>query len=344
MQHAKRIFLISDFKDESPKSTRIVQRRWLKGFIRLGHDVQRFSYRNIMLQSSPFPSKRIAQGFAKRKADAILIEQIKQYHPHIVFVHSMKYLDEKSIQAAHMVAPDTVFIGGDDDPFPEKNPARIAVAKQMDIVIATNAGSFLKTYKDSGIPVCAFIPNSCDPDIQYHYQVDDKWKSDIIFTGKAEHTKLDRDIDRYDLLLRLSKMPNARIYGAFGRPQLESIDCFYAISGAKVALSINIINDVRLYHSDRLVNCLSCGTFTLAKRVPDSDLLFKDGVHLRYFDTAEEFFELADWYLKHDQEREKIARAGMEWAHSEFNCVKMAKYLMDLIETGKYDAPWAEIL
>jgi len=78
--------------------------------------------------------------------------------------------------------------------------------------------------------------------------------------------------------------------------------------------------------------------------VPDSELLFKDGVHLKYFDTAEEFFELADWYLKHDHEREKIAKAGMERAHSEFNCERIAKLTLDLIETGTYDAPWAEIL
>jgi len=82
----------------------------------------------------------------------------------------------------------------------------------------------------------------------------------------------------------------------------------------------------------------------LAKRVPDSDLLFKDGVHLRYFDTVEEFFDLANWYLRNDEEREKIAKAGMKIAHTEFNCLKMAQYVLDLIEKGHYDAPWAKIL
>jgi len=282
--------------------------------------------------------------FAKRKADAILIEQIRQYHPDIILITAMKYLNAETVQELRKVAPSAIFVGRDGDPFPELNLARLEIAKQLDIMTCFYAGRFLETYRKAGVPLCAFMPPPCDPDIQRSYDVDDEWKSDIIFTGKAEHTKLDRDIDRYALLLRLSKMPNAKIYGAFDRPQLESIDCFYAISGAKIALSINIINDVRLYHSDRLVNCLSCGTFTLAKRVPDTELLFKDGVHLRYFDTAEEFFELADWYLKHDQEREEIAKAGMERAHSEFNCTKIAGYLMDLVETGKYDAPWAEIL
>jgi spore maturation protein CgeB len=74
--------------------------------------------------------------------------------------------------------------------------------------------------------------------------------------------------------------------------------------------------------------------------VPDSDLLFKDGVHIKYFDTVEEFFELANWYLKNEDERLKIANAGMKRAHTEFNGTKIAQYILDIIEKGSYDAPW----
>jgi len=344
MQKAKRIFLIADFNDESPKSIRMQPRMWLKGLMRLGHDVQRFSYRNTMLQSSPFPSKRMARYFAKKRADAILIEQIKRYYPDIVLILSMKYLDDKTVRSVRCAAPGTAIISRDDDPYPNKNPARLAIARETDIVITTSGGKFLQTYKDVGVPCCAFIPNMCDPDIQYKYNVEEKWKTDILFTGKAEHTRLDRNNERYNLISQLGRMPNARIYGEFGIPRVEGMDLFYAISGAKIGLSINTANDVHLYHSDRLINYLSCGTFVLAKRVPDSDLLFEDGKHLRYFDTYNEFFELADWYLKHDEEREKIAIAGMQKAHTDFNCVKIAGYMLDIIEKGTCDAPWAYVI
>jgi spore maturation protein CgeB len=108
-----------------------------------------------------------------------------------------------------------------------------------------------------------------------------------------------------------------------------------------MALSINIANDVSLYHSDRLTHYLASGTFVLAKRVPDSDLLFKDGVHIKYFDTAEEFFELANWYLNHEDERMKIADAGMSWVHEQFNGSKIASYTLELVDKGTYSAPWA---
>jgi len=336
--------VIADFKDESAKSIRISARMWVKGLLRLGHDVQRFGYRNIMMQCSPLPSKRIARHFAKKKTDQLLVKQIKQYHPDIVFILSMKYLDAETVIKMRQVAPKAVFIGRDEDPFPDQNPVRVAIARQTDIVITTSAGRFLQTYKDAGVPCCAFIPNVCDPDIQYKYNVEDKWKTNIIFTGKPEHTKLDRNNERYNLVEKLSQRSDARIYGAFGIPSVEGIDYFYAISGSRIGLSINIANDVRLYHSDRLINYISCGTLALAKRVPDTDLLFEDGVHLKYFDTADEFFELADWYLKHNEEREKIAKAGMQRAHIEFNCTKVAQHMMDLIEKGSYDAPWADVV
>lgn len=347
MSAPKRIFVIADFKDEESKSIRIQPRMWVKGLLRLGHDVQRFSYRNILTQFNPFSGihfRRFMPRFVKKRADNIFVGQIKPYHPDIVLILSMKYLTPQTVLAARRAAPNAVFIGRDEDPFPERNPTRLAIAKETDIVITTSAGRFLKTYKDAGVPRCAFIPNVCDPDIQCRYDVEDKWKTDIIFTGKAEHQRLGYRNQRYDLIRRLAQMPNASVYGTFGTPRVEGIDYFYAISGAKLGLSINIVNDVRLYHSDRLINYLSCGTFTLAKRIPDTDLLFEDGVHLRYFDTIEEFFELADRYLKHEDEREKIAKTGAEFAHKQYNCTKIAGILLELIETGNYKAPWKVIL
>ena len=347
MRKAKRIFVVADFKDESPRSIFLEERRLVKGLIRLGHDVQRFSYRNIMTQFNPFSGKhfrRFMPRFVKKRADNILAKQIKAYNPDIVLMLSMKYLTTETVLAARGVAPNAVFIGRDGDPYPETKPERIEVGQQMDIMIMPSAGRFLKTYKDAGVERCGFIPFSCDPDLQYRHEADEKWNTDITFLGTAKHSKLNRDEDRYNLAKRLSELPNAKVYACFGRPKTQGMECFYAISGAKIGLSINIANDVYLYHSDRLINIPACGTFALAKRAPGYELLFDDEVHLKYFDTVDEFFELANWYLKHEQEREKIAIAGMEKTHADFNCEKIAQYMLNLIETGTYNAAWAEIL
>ncbi len=81
----------------------------------------------------------------------------------------------------------------------------------------------------------------------------------------------------------------------------------------------------------------------MAKRFDGCNLLYKDNAYQRYFDTIEEFFELADYYLNHEEERKKIADAGMKWVHEQFNSVKIAGYILELIEKGTYNAPWSEI-
>lgn len=345
MVKAKRIFVIADFKEESPKSVFLEERRLTKYLVRIGHDVQGFSYRNIMMQCSPFPGKRIASYLAKSKTDMLLAEQIRYYYPDIVLFLSIKYVTPRTVQTAREAAPKAaIFIGKDGDPFPETKPEYIAVGKEMDIVIMPSGGRFLKTYKDAGVPCCAFLPFTCDPDIQYPYRVDQKWKTDIVFLGSASHSKLQVEEDRYNIVKRLSVMPNARIYGSFGNPKTKGLECFFAISGAKIGLSINIANDVKFYHSDRFMNNPACGAFNLAKRTPGYELLFEDGAEVKYFDCEDEFFELAEYYLKNDRERENIARAGLKKVQKEFHTEKIVKYLDDLIETGTYKAPWAEIL
>ena len=139
-------------------------------------------------------------------------------------------------------------------------------------------------------------------------------------------------------------MPNARLYGCFGKSKTKGLESFFAISGAKIGLSINIANDVKFYHSDRFMNNPACGAFNLAKRAPGYELLFEDGKEVKYFDCSDEFFDLADYYLKNDQERKTIAQAGMKRVHSEFHTEKIVRCLDNLIETGAYKAPWVEIL
>jgi len=249
-------------------------------------------------------------------------------------------LDCKTIELARQAASNAVFIGGDGDPWPKLQGDRIETAKKLDILTATNDGQFLQDYRDAGVSLCAFMPNMCDPDIDYRYEVGQQWQTDILWTGKAKHGADSSESLRKDIVSKLLELDNCSIYGCFGRPKIGGMDYLHAISGARIGVNVNAVNSIRLYHSDRLTHYLSCGTFVLAKRVPDTDLLFKDGEHLRYFDTIEEFFELADWYLSHETERKKIADAGMKWTHEKYNPIEIAKYILDLADKGSARTTW----
>lgn len=344
MNKAKRIFIVADVKNNPIKMFLDQMPKLAKGFVRLGHDVRIFSYCNALLQLSCLKSKTFARRFFKSRVDKLLAEQLKNYNPDIVYVSFADSLDADTIICMRHAVPEAVFIGGDGDPWPQLQKNRIETARQLDILTATNDGEFLQTYRDAGVPFCVFMPNLCDPDVDRRYEVGRKWKTDILWTGKAKHHADSSETLREELVNKLVKQQNCAVYGCCGQPKIGGINYLYAISGARIGVNVNAVNSIRLYHSDRFTHYLACGAFVLAKRVPDTELLFKDGVHLRYFDTVDEFFELAGWYLEHEKEREKIAKAGMERAHSQFNCERIAKLMLDLVETGTYDAPWSEIL
>ncbi len=315
-----------------------------KGFIRLGNDVRCLSYNDLLRQLSLIKSKTFSGFFYKKKADDILSNFVENYKPDIILVGFSKYLDEITIKRFREAAPQTVIIGYDGDPWPKLNPGRIEMAISFDILMATNDGQWLQDYRDAGVPFCVFMTNCCDPDIDHRYVVNEKWESDILWMGTVQH-KINTNLTfRKELISELAKYKNCKLYACMGKPKIGGMDCLYAMSGAKIGISIYASEPVKLYDSDRLIRLLSSGTFVLARRFPNCDLLFEDGKHLRYFDTVEEFFDLANWYLSHEDERKKIADAGMKWVHEQFNCVKIAGYIIELVEKGSYNAPWSEYL
>lgn len=62
----------------------------------------------------------------------------------------------------------------------------------------------------------------------------------------------------------------------------------------------------------RCFEATATGSFLLTEWVPHLDELFEDGKHLVTYKTIDEAVEKAKYYLEHEEEREKIAKAGME--------------------------------
>ncbi|MBN2375450.1 MAG: glycosyltransferase [Sedimentisphaerales bacterium] len=339
MSQAKRIFIVSETTDYTKKLFIGDIRKRMKGFVRLGHDVQVFGYNAALAQESAFKSRSLSRLLYKQKVDELLQRQLRFYCPDVVLVGFSKYLNDQTVRMMREAAGQAFFLGYDVDIYPEQHRGRIEAAAELDSVLTTYAGDGLESYRSSGVS-CVFMPNICDPDIEHRYPAADEWKSEILFIGKFKHKNYPTDDLRPGLLTELSRRKDFTCYGCFGKPPVWGTDLYRAISGSRFGLSINADNNIRLYHSDRLTLFLSCGSCVLAKRVPDTELLFRDKEHVLYFDTAEEFFDLVAWYQQHEKERALIANRGMEYTHREFNCKKIAQYTLEVIETGTCSAPW----
>ncbi len=343
MNKTHKILILSDM-NYSPVKVYIDQiPKLAKGFVRLGHDVRLFSYSSALQHLSPLKSRHISEFLCKKKVDELLAVYIRSYKPDIIYINFPRSSNRGTIDAMRQEAGSAVFIGGDGDPWPKlQKDKRIETARGFDIMTATNDGEFLQDYRDAGVKNCIFLPNICDPDTDHRYDVSEQWKTDILWTGKIGHNADTSDTFRKQLIEKIEKRKNSSVYGCLGHPKIGGLDYFYAISGAKIGVNVNAYGPVKFCHSDRLTQYLACGTFVMAKRMGDCGGLYKDGQHLKFFDTIEEFFDLANWYLEHEEERKKIADAGMKWTHEQFNCVQISKYVLDLVYTGAYIAPWGK--
>jgi len=94
--------------------------------------------------------------------------------------------------------------------------------------------------------------------------------------------------------------------------------------------------------SFKYTEVLACGTLIMGDKPEDLDRLgFKDGEHLILYDDFKDLGNKIDYFLKHDKEREMIAKNGMEFVrkyHS--NRVRVAEFI-EMIQTGK-QVDWNE--
>ena len=341
MSKAKRILIITDSNPNPVKMFLDQMPKLAKGLIRLGHDARMMSYGGMLRSLSPLKSKKFSARFYKNQVDDMIVRQVVNYKPDIVYTCFPRTFDGQSLRRIKEARGETVLMGSDGDPWPRLQRGRIETAKELDILTATNDGPFLQDYRDAGVKKCVFLPNMCDPDTDHRYEVDEKWRSDILWTGKVSHKADDSDSFREQLVSRLAEQDNCVLYGCLDRPKIGGEDYLRAISGARIGVNVNACSPMRYYHSDRLTHYLACGSMTMARRMVDSELLLAEGEHVVFFDTVDEFFEKSAWYLENESERRRIADAGMKWTHEQFGCVKIAGYLLDLAEKGSYDAPWS---
>lgn len=343
-QERYRIALLGDFKEDTLRGLQIIGRKISKGFIRNGHDVQLFSYLVQMKALALLPGKKLIKRLTKDKADQLCCKLMKNYQPDLVLLLGYRVIDHNTIAMLREALPNAYFAGWYPDSL-DSMAQFLETNQYLDAFMATAGGSHLADIaKDSNNIPTAFIPNPCDPDVEKPYPQSERPVSDLFFTGKYSHRKCTNDGTREPLLKRLAADYGLIIHGNGDNPAVLGLDYFRAISQAKIAISININNSFRMYHSDRLINYLGCGAFVLASYVPDSELLFTDHKHLRYFHDNEQCVELIDYYLKNEAERKAIAAAGMAHAHKAFNCQRIAKDIIDFLTTGTYAEPWRDIV
>lgn len=170
---------------------------------------------------------------------------------------------------------------------------------------------YIKELHSSGYQA-QFLNHYCE---ELYYPIPGlKKEIDIVFIG-SHFTRYPLSQERYNIVKYLhDNYTGFRVYGDnwptdFNARFISREESNSVYNKANIAVNYSNLESP-LYTSDRLMHILGSGTFCLCKYFPQAEKLFTDGIHLRFFNTFEELKQLADYYLIHEEERNKIAEAG----------------------------------
>jgi len=152
-----------------------------------------------------------------------------------------------------------------------------------------------QAYSALGVRNVDWLPLAADPELHHPVKAD-KQEYDIGFVGQPF-------AKRINLFNKLLKRYKKHFFG------VSYQDYATIVAHTKVNLNVGMGDSGT---QQRVYEVLAMGGFLVTNNLVDDEKLFEDGVHLRYFDNVEHLCELIDYYLVHDEEREKIAKQGRE--------------------------------
>jgi len=206
----------------------------------------------------------------------------------------------------------------------------IKQGQQADIMYLTNRGE-IPRYRERGVNA-RFITGGCDPTAHRMDEgVDPFYQSEVAFIGRPNTP------ERVECMQVLAKKFDLKLWGSdwekYGL-KADATDVYASeyrkiCAGSKIILGWNIDPTIDLYFSNRTWYTLGCGGFLLTAYTPCLEELFGRGKELDWFESVDECCEKIEYYLRHDEERQKIARAGYQLAHREYSYDKMVERIIE---------------
>lgn len=146
---------------------------------------------------------------------------------------------------------------------------------------------------------------------------------DIGFTGAISKEPLHRT--RSELMRRLRMRYNVKIRNDVRNNIAE----FY--SRSKIVFGVSDF-DYELYTSNRFFVALGCGACYLTKKFDGIELLARNKEHILWFESEVELYDIVDFYLSHDKERNEIRQNAQRLAHDRHTCINRLRNMLDIVE------------
>lgn len=101
-------------------------------------------------------------------------------------------------------------------------------------------------------------------------------------------------------------------------------------AGSKINLNISL-KGIEGGTPLRIMDIMAAGGFAMTSYCPETAELFEEDREIVMFRTPEELVEKVDYYLSHDKERRRIAKAGREKVINSYNSEEKIKQLLEWV-------------
>ena len=315
------------------------------GLIRLGHDVEGLSDRDIV-NYNPITGKDVL--------NKILYEKAMYYRPDLVLmghvhnIYNETYEKIKHINKNMIISQwyeDNLTINGPD--FKKNYSSLKTNFDNIDNFFISTHPEEVSAKKDN--VNYFFLPTPVDRNIEKLNIYNNKiFIHDVFFAmshgvnrGNIKSGKVDERELFIKKLLKLNKNIKFDIYGYNQRNPVWSENFYKAISNSSMAININRGKSKKYSSSNRIGSLMGNGLLTFMDNKKNFDHFFNNK-EMIFFDNILDLTDKLNFYKHNENSRKKIAKNGQKKYFELFNCVDVAKYIVEksMNPSNNYKPSW----
>ena len=319
------------------------------GLIRLGHDVEGISDRDILSYNANIN--------AKNTLNRIFLEKALYYRPDVILLGHVNTIESKTFSKIKETNKNTIISQWYEDnltlngPDFEKNYANLKTNFEFldNFFISTHPDDVSK--KSNKINY-HFLPTPVDKNIEklnIYNEINHTY--DVFFAmshgvnrGIIKSGKRDEREGFVKDLINLNKDIKFDIYGFSDRNPVWSESFYSAISRSSMAVNINRGKPKRYSSSNRIGSLIGNGLLTFMDYKKKFNHFFNKNEIIFYHNK----YDLSDklkYYKNNSSERKRIARNGQKKYFELFNEIEVAKYIVNKsLNINNYKPKWEKYI
>ena len=319
-----KIVFVAELRDESRSKQRLLALQ------DLGHEVLRCS---SVAETGNQTNKPILWQRMRWKLgyplDTVNLNQLlsksaQEFSPDLIWIEKVLTLHPSTYQQLRQLLPKAKIVFYSEDDIFMRHNRSIYLQQSLhlfDLVFTTKPRN-LEELPRLGAKKVSCIYQAYDRNLHRPIKLtsedQSKWGADVSFVGTFERDRAEKMLylAEQGILVRVwgsnwqrwrKQHPNLRIEK---RPVYND-DFIKVICSSKI--NLNFLRKAnRDHHTSRSLEIPACQAFMLAERTDEHLQLFQEGKEAEFFDSKEELLSKVQFYLKDDDERNAIARAGRQ--------------------------------